>query len=77
MLYPGKQGNESGGYVWHDSVDLTLCFEDTAILFGICAIFWILTAIGFLIGGSNKPSIPRGWLNIAKIVSKSSPIAPL
>lgn len=75
MVFPGKPGNGSSGAIWHDRVDITLCFQDTAVLFGICAVFWLLTAINFIFGNSSKPSIPRGWLNIAKIVSVHARLA--
>ena len=53
----------------HDHVDLSLCFEDTAILYGICALFWILAGFKFLCGNNVKPSIRFNLLHMAKLVS--------
>lgn len=55
---------------WHDRYDVTLCFEDTAILCGICIIFWILVGLKFVFGKQRKKTIiPRNKLNMLKMVN--------
>jgi hypothetical protein len=63
MVYPFENGSN-----WFDSVDFSLCFQDTAILYAIVVIFWILSAVNFLCANGNKPSIPFNWKNVTKIV---------
>ena len=60
--------NES---IWHDQVDITLCFTDTAVLYSIAVIFWICTCFKFVCGRSNRSAIPFNYLNLIKIVSCS------
>ena len=54
------------------TVDFTLCFEDTAILYGICIIFWVLAGFSFLCGGDvikhASSTLPCGSLHIIKVV---------
>ena len=54
----------------HDEVDLSLCFEDTAVLYAICAIFWFLAGVSFLQYNSNgvRPRLTFGVLYAAKLV---------
>ena len=53
----------------YDEVDLSLCFEDSAILYGIVGLFWLLAAILFLCGNGIRPRLPVSLLHTAKIVS--------
>ena len=57
---------------YSDTVDFTLCFEDTAILYGICIIFWVLAGFSFLCGGDvikrASSTLPCGSLHIIKVV---------
>ena len=47
----------------HDEVDLSLCFEDTAILYGICAAFMILAGFYFFFGNNHQRNrCPSFWL---------------
>ena len=55
----------------HDEVDFSLCFEDTAILFGICVIFWVLAGLTFCHGFGIKPSLDFGPLHAIKLVRVS------
>ena len=53
----------------YDEVDLSLCFEDTAILYMICAIFWVLAGFSFVcITNNTRPSLKVGILHVAKLV---------
>ena len=53
----------------HDDVDLTLCFEDTAILYLICASLWFLAGLEFLTTKrKSQASIPLSVLNVSRIV---------
>ena len=54
---------------WYDEVDLLLGFEDTAILYVICIIFWLLAALRFVFY-TKQPSLPFSKLNVTKIVSE-------
>ena len=49
-------------------MDLPLCFEDTAILYGICAIFWVLAAFSFVCGNGLKDRLSVGLLHCLKLV---------
>ena len=53
----------------HDEVDFSLCFEDTAILYGICLVFWVLAGFSFCRGNGLKPRLDFGPLHIIKLVS--------
>ena len=55
----------------HDGVDLPLCFEDTAILYGICAVFLVLAACSFMCGNSLKAKLTIGLLHSIKLVGTS------
>ena len=52
----------------HDGVDLPLYFEDTAILYGICAAFLVLAALSFVCGNGLKATLPVGLLHSIKLV---------
>ena len=52
----------------HDEVDFSLCFEDTAILYGICATFWLLSGFSFFRGNGLKPRLDLGLLHASKLV---------
>ena len=52
-----------------DEVDLTRCFEDTAILYGISIIFWLLAGLEFCCYRPGKPRLKLGRLSITKTVS--------
>ena len=75
ILYHQRRDNSSwvlpfsNESVWHDEVDITQCFNDTAVLYSIAVIFLVFTFIKFLCGRGNKPAIPFSYLNVIKIVS--------
>ena len=55
----------------HDYVDLSVCFEDTAILIGICVIFWMLAGLKFLVTScSQAKTLPYSKLHACKQVSQ-------
>lgn len=51
----------------HD-VDLSLCFEDTAVLYGICALFWLMVAMELICSPYPRPRIRHNWLNITRML---------
>ena len=51
----------------YDRLDLTLCFEDTAVLGGICVIFWLLAGVLFLCGSRAKPALQWSLLHLANL----------
>ena len=53
---------------WYDEVDLSLCFEDTAILYAICTIFCLMAVLRFVFS-VKQPPLPFSKLNVTKIVS--------
>lgn len=57
----------------HDEVDFSLCFEDTAILYSICAIFWLLAGLELLFLKSARPRISFNWLNTTKTLLTAVP----
>lgn len=62
--------SDGGNDTVHDIVDLTLCFQDTAIFYSIVVVFWILAIVRFLFAGNvNIPSVPLNIINVAKCVS--------
>ena len=69
-LQPHRRPDDIGvNDTWYDEVDLSLCFEDTAILYAICIIFWLLAALRFVFH-TKQPPLPFSKLNITKIVSE-------
>ncbi|XP_065898603.1 multidrug resistance-associated protein 1-like isoform X2 [Dysidea avara] len=52
---------------WHDEVDLAQCFQDTAVLYSICVIFWVLAALRFVFL-TRHPPLSYSWLSITKMV---------
>ena len=74
-----RRGNEScewavlsndSEWVCHDGVDLTLCFQDTAILCTILFLFCFFGSLRLVCGhGNNRPGVPFNLINVAKIVS--------
>ena len=52
----------------HDEVDFSLCFEDTAILYGICITFWFLAGLSFFRGNGLRPKLDFGPLHASKLV---------
>ncbi|XP_064405659.1 multidrug resistance-associated protein 1-like [Halichondria panicea] len=52
----------------YDEVDLSLCFGDSAIFYGIVALFMVLAAVLFLCESGIRPRIHVGLLHIAKIL---------
>ena len=60
----------NGSCVAHDSVDLPLCFTDTAILYGVCVGMWALAALEFCCYSKQRHSeIPFNPVNISRLVS--------
>ena len=52
----------------HDEVDFSLCFEDTAILYGIFTVFWVLAGLSFCRGNGLKPRLDFGVFHASKLV---------
>ena len=52
----------------HDEADFSLCFEDTAILYGICLTFWVLAGLSFFRGNGLRPKLDFGPLHASKLV---------
>ena len=53
----------------HDEVDFSLCFEDTAILYGICTVFWVLAGLSFFRGNPGlRPPLTFRPLYASKLV---------
>ena len=51
-------------------MDLTLCFQDTAVFYSIVIMFWIIAAVRFLFAGNvNISPVPQNIINVAKCVS--------
>ena len=51
-------------------MDLTLCFQDTAVFYSIVIVFLIIAAVRFLFAGNvNISPVPRNIINAAKCVS--------
>lgn len=50
----------------HDSVDFSLCFEDTTILLSVCLFFWLMAGLKFLFGNNLKPPVRMNWLHVTK-----------
>ncbi len=67
-LYPDHASTALNFTSCHDGVDLPLCFEDTAILYGICAVFLIVAGFSFCCGSSRKARLPFGPLHALKLV---------
>lgn len=57
-----------------DGVDLPLCFEDTAILYGISFVFLVLAGFSFLLGSDRKDRspLPCSLLYASKLVGAQS-----
>ena len=66
-LGAGLTGNN--GTSCHDEVDFSLCFEDTAILYGICLTFWVLSGLSFFRGNGLRPKLDFGIQHALKLVS--------
>ena len=60
----------------HDEVDFSLCFEDAAILYGICAIFWVLAGLSFFRGNGLRPRLDFGVLHASKLVCYLARVKP-
>ena len=61
----------------HDEVDFSLCFEDTAILYGICTVFWVLAGFSFFRGNPGlNPPVNFRPLYASKLVCPLSSIVP-
>ena len=58
----------NGSTSCHDEVDFSLCFEDTAILYGICLTFWVLAGLSFFRGNGLRPKLDFGPLHASKLV---------
>ena len=60
--------NSTAG-VCHDGVDLSACFEDSAVLYAICIFLWVFAGLEFLLGrNSIKPKIYFNLLHAVKLV---------
>ena len=53
----------------HDEVDFSQCFEDTAILYGVCLVVWVLGGLQFIFASYHRRKIPINLPHIAKLVS--------
>ena len=67
--YGNGGGSNSTTGSCHDAVDLPLCFEDTAILYGITAAFLVLAGFTFVCGNGLKARLSVGLLHSIKMVS--------
>lgn len=65
----GSSSNNSSNNGTSDVVDFTLCFEDTAILYGVCMVVWILAGFSFICASYHRRGIRISLLHLAKIVS--------
>ena len=65
-------GTMISGNCRHGSLDFTPCFEDTAILYVVCVVFWVLAGFSFLCGGEvlqhASSSLRCGTLHVMKVV---------
>ena len=53
----------------YDEVDFSLCFEDTAILYGICTTFWVLAGFSFFRANPGlRPGLEFGPFHASKLV---------
>lgn len=52
----------------HDEVDLSVCFEDTAILITVCALFWVFAGFKFITSRYPKVPLPFSLLHGCKQV---------
>lgn len=61
----------------HDEVDLSLCFEDTAILYGISVLLWLLAVAEFSYSKRRQatPSSSLNWVILAKLGVLVVPVA--
>ena len=53
----------------HDEEDFSQCFEDTAILYGVCLVAWVLGGLQFIFASHSQRKLPINPLHIAKLVS--------
>lgn len=55
----------------HDYVDFSLCFEDTAMLYGALLLCWVVAGLMFLFGRNNyQLSLPFSLIHATKLVSQ-------
>lgn len=55
--------------------DFTLCFQETALTYTPCALFWFLSTIEVYVSlKSKKPALPWTCLNLTKLVINLSTI---
>ena len=66
---PPELVSVNGTCTAHDSVDLPICFTDTAILYGVCVLMWLLAGVEFIFRRHQYPRIPWNLVNISKLVS--------
>ena len=68
---PGHEADVNGSVrcTAHDVVDFPLCFTDTAILYAVCVVMWVLAGVEFCFPPHIRPKIPINPLNISKLVS--------
>ena len=59
----------------HETVDFTICFEDTVFLCGICTTFSLAAGLRLLLGNHKGPPVPFNRLNAIKTVSSVSNFA--
>ena len=69
FIKPHRRPEYAINDTWYDEVDLSRCFQETAVLYTICVIFWILAFLRFCCY-VKQPYLSYSWLNIAKIVSE-------
>ena len=62
-------GSSSSSANLHDEVDFSQCFEDTAILYGVCLVAWVLGGLTFLCAPYHRKSLRISSLHLAKLVS--------
>ena len=66
--YNGSGSGSGSSSGCHDEVDFTLCFEDTAVLYGVCLVAWVLGGLAFLCAPYHRKRLRISYLHLAKIV---------
>lgn len=59
----------NGTCIAHDGVDLPLCFTETAVLYGVCVLMWLMASLEFFFTRNRRPKVPFNPLNVTKMVS--------
>lgn len=65
---PAGLSDRNGSCTAHDAVDIPLCFTDTAILYVVCIIMWLMAGLEFCFTSTRHPQIPINSVSISKLV---------